>query len=83
MIHTDAVTEPKCSGACARDGLCRGAVRRVRINWQGWYTDWYCERAIEVDRANGFLVVPWVPEDNVPGLAPNLFEMSPGEMDGP
>jgi hypothetical protein len=56
-------TAPFCKGACKRTNSCRGQVRRVWIEQKGWYTDWYCELAIDRARANGVGVVPWRPGD--------------------
>ena len=49
----------KCEGTCLREGECSGEVKEVIVSGNGFSGPLffsYCDTAIEVDRANGFLV---------------------------
>jgi len=49
------VQDRECEGSCAKHA---GVVRKVHV-WHGykdWGEFWYCEAAIEIDRARGFTI---------------------------
>jgi len=64
----------KCEGNCAIQGMCEGEVRSVHVSGNGWdkvpYD--YCEAAIAQDRSNGYTVEPYEPEPEIEQQQPEM-----------